>query len=166
MAVNALIEAGETVLSENRFPSAEELSLVTSNASTGHDLILLGMATDCARSLRDTHKALTHLQSTLTTPEIIANLEFEQRILLARTLLEFSKHQHNFIRDVHERVNVAKLHTDIVDNDHKVKQAVGMSKEERRVVRETLTRRITRTYAEQNNGDPDAVEVGAELVEV
>jgi hypothetical protein len=166
---NALIEAGEAVLKENRFPSVEELSLVTANASTGHDLMLLGMATDCARSLRDTHKSLAHIQGTLITPQIMASLNFEQRIILTRTLMELGKFQHGFLKDVHERVDVAKLQVDMLANDHKVRHTGEYSKEKKQVVRETLTHTIKRVYDLKNNDTPadtDAVEVGTEMAEV
>lgn len=166
MAVNALIEAGETVLRDNRFPSAGDLSLVTSNASTGHDLMLLGMATDCVRSLRDTHQALTQIQGTLIKPEIIANLDFDQRIVLTRTLLEMSKHQHGFLKDVHERVNIQSLHSDMLANDPKIKRSDGLSKEEKKVIRETLHKITqTTTYRTDGNGqsvDADVVEINTE----
>lgn len=145
---NALIAAGETVLRDNRFPSAEELSLVTSNASTGHDLMLLGMATDCARSLRDSHKTLVQLQAMLTSPKLLATLNFDQKLALTRTIMDFSKYQHGFLKDVHERVDIAKLQVDMLANDNKVKQSDGYTKEEKMVLRQKLTQIIdtTRTY--------------------
>jgi hypothetical protein len=152
---NALIAAGETVLRENRFPSAEELSLVTSNASTGHDLMLLGMATECARSLRDTHKAMADLQAMIINPKTLATCTFDQRLAAMRTLMDFGKFQHSVIKEAHERVNISELNVDMVANDRKVKQTDGLSKSEKTVVREELIRllKTTRTTTLDDGGE-------------
>jgi len=159
---NALIAAGETVLRENRFPSAEELSLVTSNAATGHDLMLLGLATECARSLRDTHKALSQLQTMIIHPGLMAALTFDQKIVLTRTLMDLGKYQHGILKDARERVDVQRLQTDVLMNDDKVKPTDGMTKETKTVIRQ----RLMQTVETMRRFTPDDGAETADAVEV
>lgn len=145
MVYNELIAAGDRVLQNNEMPGVEELNLAISNAKTGHNLLMLGLAKSQGDSIRNLFGTMNLMESQLFTPETMASLSFEQRLALYKEAKHSTKFRFDFGRQVREDVNIGELQTDVLVNDKRIKTGSGLGKEERKVIREKLIQTITNT---------------------
>ena len=150
----ALIQVGETILAENKVPdAAQNLSQTISNTGTGQNLLLLGMAAKNVVGLNKTLDFMANMESQLCAKEVVEGLNFDQRIVLYDQSRKSAKFRHDFLKSVQENVDVANLQVDLLQQNSKLKKDGALPKDIKKVVRETLTRKITNEYTLRGNSE-------------
>lgn len=140
-----LINAGRTVLSENKMPTATDFNLTVSNANTGMNLVLMGLAQRQADHLLKVAEATELLEGQLTAPEAINSMTLHDRMALLDQLHKSFDQRTRFIKMVREDVDSAKLNLDMINSDPKVRVSAPTGVNPK-VVREILTKKVTETY--------------------
>lgn len=147
---NALVEAGNRVIQENKMPSTEDLSLTISNAEAGLNLVMLGIAQDHAKRITMLQGAMNQLEEQLLNPKAMETLSFEERMALLKEVKHSHKLRTDGIQQVRDNVNIEKLHVEMLKSDDQVKRAVGVNDRlESKVIREKLVQTIKKTYTIQ-----------------
>lgn len=161
---NELVAAGVQVLDKNSLPEATKLNLTISNAQTGEDLMLLGLAKGQGKNLANLFSTMDVLETQLFSEEAIEEMDFMQRLELYREAKSSIKFRTDFVRNVRKDVNTVQLQVDMVKEQVKKanKEKQMETAEVRRVIRERIGQNIS---AEYKMTPTNPVLIDAEVIE-